>query len=568
MPEDGRTWDTAFRDLQDALAEMNPPAVNEIWVAAATYHPDEEAPFDQSASFSMLDDVGVLGGFLGNAHPQGGETDRAQRDPVNNVTILSGTVPGGTARFFFGVVVPEDLVTATAVLDGFTIRDGLLSGALMSRASPTFIRCIFTENGGQTNPGGGMRMFGLPGQPASPTVLNCTFTFNVAPGGGAVDMVLANPKFINCAFRNNSAVAGPQCVGCNGGAIRASLNTGLTLINCVFAENYAENQGGAIWVDQTVASLNNCTFWKNEAAGLALGGGGIAGGLFAAPNNPVVVRNCIFRENSTSGGVVVNEETQITPTDPGQITVTFSDIEGLNAFDILGSGNIDVDPGFAPGAGNLRLFYGSPCIDAADTTIVPCDEFDVDEDGFDCVVGPQLTPDLDLRDRAIDDPDTDDTGIPGPPGPIEVVDMGSYEFAPCPSDVNRDCVVNVLDLIDLLLCFGLPDDPPCDTGQDINGDGTVNVLDLIDLLLDFGTNCSCAAPGPALKSLEEALEEAGLTMHDWDDFMDVMEEGTQEEKDNWHCWMTHYLSCHDPFGTCNPPPPNCPGSDPFGGHRH
>ena len=56
-------------------------------------------------------------------------------------------------------------------------------------------------------------------------------------------------------------------------------------------------------------------------------------------------------------------------------------------------------------------------------------------------------------------------------------------------DVNGDGVVNVLDLIDLLLCFGLPAVPECEA-QDINGDGTVNVLDLIDLLLQFGVACT------------------------------------------------------------------------------
>ncbi len=59
----------------------------------------------------------------------------------------------------------------------------------------------------------------------------------------------------------------------------------------------------------------------------------------------------------------------------------------------------------------------------------------------------------------------------------------------CPADITGDGVTNVLDLIDLLLCFGLPATAPCDTGQDVNGDGTVNVLDLIDLLLAFGTAC-------------------------------------------------------------------------------
>ena len=58
----------------------------------------------------------------------------------------------------------------------------------------------------------------------------------------------------------------------------------------------------------------------------------------------------------------------------------------------------------------------------------------------------------------------------------------------CDADVNGDGVTNVLDLIDLLLCFGLPATPGCET-EDVNEDGTVNVLDLIDLLLVFGAMC-------------------------------------------------------------------------------
>ncbi len=46
----------------------------------------------------------------------------------------------------------------------------------------------------------------------------------------------------------------------------------------------------------------------------------------------------------------------------------------------------------------------------------------------------------------------------------------------------------MLDLIDLLLCFGLPAVPGCEL-EDVNTDGSVNVLDLIDLLLEFGNTC-------------------------------------------------------------------------------
>ena len=49
-------------------------------------------------------------------------------------------------------------------------------------------------------------------------------------------------------------------------------------------------------------------------------------------------------------------------------------------------------------------------------------------------------------------------------------------------------MVNVLDLIDLLLCFGQPAVGAC-AMADLNADGDVNVLDLIDLLLGFGTVC-------------------------------------------------------------------------------
>ena len=61
---------------------------------------------------------------------------------------------------------------------------------------------------------------------------------------------------------------------------------------------------------------------------------------------------------------------------------------------------------------------------------------------------------------------------------------------PCPPDVNGDGVINVLDLIELLLCFGQPAVPGCED-EDVNGDGTVNVLDLIELLLCFGQPCPC-----------------------------------------------------------------------------
>ncbi len=73
-------------------------------------------------------------------------------------------------------------------------------------------------------------------------------------------------------------------------------------------------------------------------------------------------------------------------------------------------------------------------------------------------------------------------------GDRKAVLLVPVEPAGCPVEVNGDGTVNVLDLIDLLLCFGLPAVPGC-TSEDVNDDGSVNVLDLIDVLLVFGQAC-------------------------------------------------------------------------------
>ncbi len=58
----------------------------------------------------------------------------------------------------------------------------------------------------------------------------------------------------------------------------------------------------------------------------------------------------------------------------------------------------------------------------------------------------------------------------------------------CPEDINGDGAINVLDLVDLLLCFGQSAVPGCEN-EDVTGDGSVNVVDLVDLLLEFGNDC-------------------------------------------------------------------------------
>ncbi|UCF16716.1 MAG: protein kinase, partial [Phycisphaerales bacterium] len=120
-PYDGKTWETAFNDLQDALsiAQQN----TEIWVAAGVYVPDRGTGA-RTASFRLKNGIRLLGGFTGK------ETSSDQRDPNSNETILSGDLKGDDGPGFANNdencyhVITAGRTSETAVLDGFIVSGG------------------------------------------------------------------------------------------------------------------------------------------------------------------------------------------------------------------------------------------------------------------------------------------------------------------------------------------------------------------------------------------------------------------------------------------------------------
>ena len=85
----GLNWDDAFKDLQDALAAVQPG--DQIWVANGTYKPDQGlgfTPGDRSASFDLLVDIDIYGGFDGT------ESSLNERAGLFDQTILSGDLEG------------------------------------------------------------------------------------------------------------------------------------------------------------------------------------------------------------------------------------------------------------------------------------------------------------------------------------------------------------------------------------------------------------------------------------------------------------------------------------------
>ena len=317
----GTSWTNAFTSLQSGLAAA--ASGDEIWVAAGIYKPTATA--DRTISLALKNGVGVYGGFAGT------ETMRSQRNSNVNVTALSGDIgaAGVTTDNSYHVVTSDSTVTATGILDGFTVTAGRADGAsdpidrgadvYINLGSPAFVRCIF-QDGYAINRGGGVRVAA-----GSPSFTDCTFRSNIAEsaGAGLSAASVGSMQVRSCVFRNNTV---NNSTG--GGGIEATDNT--TLVNSVVSQN-APN--GMNFLGGNNAFINT-TVSNNSSYGIA---------LFSNPNSIV---NSIIYGNPT-GTIFVGIS--------GIATVSYSDVQGGG---FAGTGNIDANPLFAGAPTDLRLNCG------------------------------------------------------------------------------------------------------------------------------------------------------------------------------------------------------------------
>jgi hypothetical protein len=283
--------------------------------------------------------------------------------------------------------------------------------------------------------GGGMANFG-----SSPTVSGCTFDDNEASrGGGMYSGVLGAPAVTDCAFTGNRAFWGAgmavgssaiALAGCSfegnealeltgefgsGGGFAAS-GSSVDIEGCAFASNFAK-EGGGMLLEDTGATVADTVFSENSAeysaSGLEIFGGdetvvltscAFAGNTLLAPDGDgwgaavnvdsedgaTSFANCSFHGNDAGmgdgGAIYTSSAIEIANSilfgdSPGEIAtaegvvndVTYSLVSGGHA----GIGNIDGDPLFFDAeAGDLHLQPGSPCIDAANSSVAP--EFDLE----------------------------------------------------------------------------------------------------------------------------------------------------------------------------------------------
>jgi len=339
----GSSWANAFNYLQDALAEANSnPDVNEIWVAEGTYKPDAktanpDGTGNREATFQLINDVGVYGGFVGY---WAADPDPYARDVELYETILSGDLDGNDVWDLDDPsrdensyhVVTGSGTDVTAVLDGFTITNG-------------------NANGSDAHDDGG----GMYNYEGSPTVTNCIFSGNSAYhfGGGMFNYSYSSPTVTNCTFSGNSAS--------EGGGMCNDFYSSPTMTNCIFSVNSAASYGGGMGNKRSSPTVTNCTFSVNSAASL--------GGGMSNDDSSATLTNCVLWGNTAlSGAQIYNDGTS-------SATVSYSDVEGGWG----GTENIDEDPLFIdPNGldgipdtaddeeGYVHLRGYSPCINAGD----------------------------------------------------------------------------------------------------------------------------------------------------------------------------------------------------------
>jgi len=425
-PWNGRSWATAFRDIQSAVDTAKTDGGGEVWIQAGTYTGTTDPVV------TMKPSVSVYGGFAGTEISRGARSLGAGAVTIDGENLRCCIIGAGYATL--------DTLTVTR---GMTTTDG--GGMRNISASPTVSNCIFTrnkaDNGGSGGicHGGGMYNFA-----SAPTISNCTFSYNTAGGsngiGGGIFNAYSSPLIENCQFSSNTASssgATPSRGGgiCNTassspylsncffssnaaycGAGLANTTSSPMLTNCSFSSN-AATDGGGIFNDASAPVLERCSFSANTAStstsGVVAHGGAMCNTTASAPillnvvftNNTAncggamanlsaspVVTNCTFTLNKATtgatpnGGGMYNSGAAASPKVTNCIlwgdtattgpeiydssstpVVTYSCVQG----GYTGTGNLSANPLFISAPADLRLQDGSPCIDTGTESGAP-----------------------------------------------------------------------------------------------------------------------------------------------------------------------------------------------------
>ncbi|WP_295389471.1 right-handed parallel beta-helix repeat-containing protein [uncultured Thiodictyon sp.] len=280
---DGSSWQSAFADLQTAIAAAGKAGGGEIWVAQGTYRPTSDG--NRRQSFVLRRGIALYGGFAGT------ESELAQRDWEHNPTILTGKIANEVSGNSYHVVIGAK----GAILDGFIVRDGNADG----RQKDGF--------------GGGMLNWG---HDASVIVRNTLFTNNYARDGGAIfnfGDVLAyfrsvkiignsadmgggiSARFGSSLRMEQSVIEGNRAAYRGGGAV-VNYGSNAEFIDVAFSDNHTDGNGGGAFVDDQASQ-----YGKTQPKFLRCRFSGNSAGFFGGALHNFNSATTILEHNSFSG---------------------------------------------------------------------------------------------------------------------------------------------------------------------------------------------------------------------------------------------------------------------------
>lgn len=439
---DGRSWNTAFRDIQDALDQVTPyfsysPTIH---VAQGVYTPDRGS-LDRDMSFHLNSAITLIGGYEGLAG-----NNPFNNNPEQFVSVLSGDLARNDLSNFRNRDENSNQIIATknstyATLRGFTIT----GGNALSSWNPYGVGGVIGPEDGCDSCAGNISLF------------NCRIISNSAEGHSRP---LISTRFLymsDTLVAENQRLSGAALIDSLGAIVERSriLSNSAQYIVRIGNHNwplnrhavahtvFAANSGISLCINGTdLVSITNCTIVDNvSSGGLSLL---VPGGV----RPRITLTNTIFYGNhdtypsadinqiqTHSSGSVIDFYTYINLIERGSESISnpsdpFAALQPKFSGDprLRSSAGADGDPRTWQD-NDYRLRLDSPCVDSGSTQLLQSD----------------LLPDLN-GSSPFDLASIPNTGV----GPVTYKDLGAYELVLCPADYDASGSISTQDLFAFL----------------------------------------------------------------------------------------------------------------------
>lgn len=308
---------------------------------------------------------------------------------IINSTIANNVSDGGGGGI--AVSYPSNLFISNSIISGNTARSkggGIVGGSIARVNNTTIVVKDSTISNNVASEGGGISSntsnLSLENSRISGNIANGSLPVLTGEGGGILADGNSNVSIINSTISDNIAEDNGGGIADGRDATGAVNGNGLiNLINSTISGNTAKSYGGGI---SNTAALSSISITSSTIAeNMAIDGSGIfvgSSGIGTSSSNSIIANNLNNNDLSGNGNFISNRNNLIGNGD-GIIGLA-NRVNG----DLIGSMIAPIDPKLGPlqdNGGNTftqALFIDSPAIDAGNNSLLPPDNFDLNNNNI------------------------------------------------------------------------------------------------------------------------------------------------------------------------------------------